>query len=80
MTLRILVILKKYPSQILELSKQNLLQHKQKRQRKKLEREEKKQSSIEREQAFAVNANAYIEHLKTGASAGLRDEAWRKKA
>lgn len=47
---------------------------------KKLAREEKKQSSIEREQAFAVNANAYIEHLKTGSSAGLRDEAWRKKA
>jgi len=45
-----------------------------------LKRKKTRQSNIEREQAFAVNANSYMEHLKTGSSAGLRDEAWRKKA
>ena len=44
------------------------------------QKESQRLSSIEKEQTFAINANAYIEHLKTGSSAGLRDEAWRKRA
>ena len=39
-----------------------------------------RKSNIEKETQFAVSANAYIEHLKTGKRASARNEEWNAKA
>jgi len=40
----------------------------------------KTQSNIEKEQTFAINAQAYIDHIKTGSSASARTPEWNARA
>ena len=42
--------------------------------------EDKRQSNIEKEQTFAINAQAYIDHIKTGSSASARTPEWNARS
>lgn len=42
--------------------------------------EDKRLSNIEKEQTFAINAQAYIDHIKTGKSATARTPEWNARA
>jgi hypothetical protein len=46
----------------------------------KTDTEQERLEGIEREQAFALNANQFLEHLKTGASPTARNDEWNKIA